>query len=234
MNEENRKIEEENSEEKGSDTHPPIPVVHTAESEEDGPKGAKNGQSAQSLQKVPRLSRIKQWMFKITAAEVGMLLLTGAIVYATFQYTKYAKRQWRTMQRQLDDGESAQAARLVVENFKTEVGQSAGQNLVQVFYSFDLKNAGQTVANQIFVGNGTGGCPDVNTVPVGGAGSLAAGTVQAHSHLTMGSWNGHDGTLDPVQSKTLISISLGWTDVFGHHHASIECFGWHQSEFVHQ
>jgi hypothetical protein len=103
MNEESGKPKEERTEEKGDDTHPPIPVIHTAESGEEGPKGEEQSENATALHHIPFLSRAKNWASKITIAEAGMLLLTIAIAWSSIVYTKYARRQWNVMRDQLPD-----------------------------------------------------------------------------------------------------------------------------------
>jgi hypothetical protein len=107
MNEEDGEIHEKRSEEKGGDTHPPIPVVDTSESEEEGPKGTEQGKEAATLNHISRLDRVKKWLSQITVAEAGMLLLTVAIAWSSIVYTKYAKRQWNVMGGQLTEMQGA-------------------------------------------------------------------------------------------------------------------------------
>jgi hypothetical protein len=96
MDEKNGKIEKEAAEEKGDNTHPPIPVVDTAESGEEGPKGTEHGENATALQQVSRLRKFWKWLSKATAAEAGMFLLTLVIAVSTTCYTKYASKQLET------------------------------------------------------------------------------------------------------------------------------------------
>lgn len=101
MNEENGQIPEKATEEKGGDTHPPVSVVNTAESCQEGPKGTEHGDNAAGLQRVSRWRTFWRWLFPMTAHEAGILLLTIVIATSTTCYTIYAKRQWKVMRDQL-------------------------------------------------------------------------------------------------------------------------------------
>jgi hypothetical protein len=97
MNGDSGEIQEKSTQEKDGDTNPPAPVTHTAESKESGTKSAGERKETANLEQISRWSRFKEWLSKITVAEVGMLLLTVAIAGSSIVYTKYAKRQWRVM-----------------------------------------------------------------------------------------------------------------------------------------
>jgi hypothetical protein len=147
MNEENGQAKEKCPEEKGDNTHPPVSAVNTVESNKEDPKGTENGRSAARLQQVSKLSGFKKWLFKITAAEVGMLLLTGAIVYATFQYTKYARRQWTVMRDQLPEIRTqAEAAKSSADTAKEAVHLSERAYITIGTPQLDYKRNAVTIA----------------------------------------------------------------------------------------
>jgi hypothetical protein len=112
MNEENGQPQEKRAKEKSDDACPPVSIIHTAESDEEGPQGTEQSKETTTLNHTSRWNRTKKWLSQITVAEAGMLLLTVAIAGSSIVYTKYAKRQWRVMRDQLPElHTSAQAAK---------------------------------------------------------------------------------------------------------------------------
>ncbi len=101
MNEKDGQIQENDAEEKGGNTHPPVSDVNPEESRKNGPKGTEQGEPSKPLQQVSKWSRFKEWLFRITVAELGMFILTLVIAGSSIYYTKYAKRQWKVMRDQL-------------------------------------------------------------------------------------------------------------------------------------
>lgn len=155
MNEENGRIQENTAEEKGGDTHPPVPVMQTAESGEERPKGTEQSNGPASLHEVSRMNRLKEWASKITIAEAGMLLLTIAIAWSSIVYTKYAKRQWRAMgesnQLNRESLTSVQRAFVVFQGTQTigvVVRDKTGEHL-NIIFSAQLENTGTTPGNGI-------------------------------------------------------------------------------------
>lgn len=67
MDEKNGKIEKEAAEEKGGNTHPPVPLVHTEDSGEEGPKGTEHGKNATALQRISLWRKFWEWLFPMTA-----------------------------------------------------------------------------------------------------------------------------------------------------------------------
>jgi hypothetical protein len=107
MNERDRQGEEKGREEESGDTHPPVPVINTAEFNQGGPKGTEHGKNAATLNHVTRTARFKRWASEITIAEVGMFFLTVVIAVSTTCYTIYANKQWPDIHTQAEAAKSA-------------------------------------------------------------------------------------------------------------------------------
>lgn len=92
--------------------------------------------------------RVFLWPFKFFDVHHGAVTAVATIVLVvlTFFYVHYSKKQWETMQRQLEDSEAKEAARLVIENFQTTIVPGEFFN---VEVKFDVTNAGGTVADDI-------------------------------------------------------------------------------------
>jgi len=86
--------------------------------------------------KQSRLRRIASWFTTVGLAEILMVLFTAVIMWATVNYTGYAKRQWRVMRKQLKemrDGSKdtkaiADAAKKQADNTE-RLAQSAGKQV---------------------------------------------------------------------------------------------------------
>ena len=66
-------------------------------------QSGEQGSECTILNRVSRWDGLKEWFFKITVAEAGMLLLTLVIAASSIIYTMYAKRQWKAMNGQLSE-----------------------------------------------------------------------------------------------------------------------------------
>jgi|ERR1700675_456222 len=66
MNEENGQPEENSPEGKSSDTHPPVPVIDTAESYKEGPKGTEQGKETAALNHISRFMCLKDILAQIS------------------------------------------------------------------------------------------------------------------------------------------------------------------------
>jgi hypothetical protein len=76
-------------------------------------------------------------------------LATVSIAGFTAFYVHYSNEQWQTMQRQGANSEAAQRADLIIEDFRVENFPTA-PNVIP-YATFTVRNAGNTVANEISV-----------------------------------------------------------------------------------
>lgn len=148
-NQPGRSDKEQDCKKETKDSPQPIMVVETASSKKDAEKGTGNGHNAENPYPRFRWQKFKNWISKITIAEALMLLLTGAIAYASITYTEYAKLQWKTMKRQLDDSEAGQRGILVVENFSPTLKTGNPGQGEFIEGEFKVTNVGHSVADQI-------------------------------------------------------------------------------------
>jgi hypothetical protein len=154
-------------------------------------------------------------------------LATIVIAWFTVELYFVSNRQWRTMQRQMTDFEAVQRAHLVIlEPFSVNKGSPHGQGWWLTDIPFQVKNVGQSVANEIgisFVGTcaddprlASGPAPpiDILAQPNPSGGSIAVGDTrpyEAHSLLTQYCIDG----LSKGTAYAWIQIAISYRDVFG-------------------
>ncbi len=150
MNEENGQPQEKRREEKGSDTHPPVPVIDPAESDESRARSAEHRKEATSLHHISRWARFCRWFKKITVAEVGMLILTVAIAASSIVYTIYAKRQWNVMRESnninRENMESVQRALVSYSGQTGQIKRLTGKKVTSLTMVLPWENTGVTPA----------------------------------------------------------------------------------------
>ncbi len=94
------------------------------------------------------IGRLARWCFLWLNDHDGAVVALATIVIAwlTFNYSDYAKKQWKSMERQADISEISQASRLVIEKVQPTIIPG---KFFEVEVAFSVKNVGPTVANDI-------------------------------------------------------------------------------------
>lgn len=150
MDGENREIQEKAPEEKGGDTHPPVPVVNAEAPNKSRSEGANQRKESATLDHISRWSRFKEWLFHVTAAEAGMFLLTLVIAASSIAYTMYAKRQWRVMRESnainRENVESVQRALVFFTGQTPIVKRLIGKKVTSLTMVIPWENTGVTPA----------------------------------------------------------------------------------------
>jgi hypothetical protein len=187
---------------------------------------------ATTIREIPNLSG---WRFLtgIKFTDVGMLLATVVIAWATVAYTSYAGKQWGTMQRQLTDYEIKERGRMVaiMTPHITEISPNAG---ALVDWNIQARNVGGSVVSEIAIDGSLaelvspsgqyaetpGSTPDLSPRPVPNGPSLAQGErFEFQRRDQIGWWQ---ETLDG-KTITILRMKVSYRDIFGQNWAVPAC-----------
>lgn len=185
--------------------------------------------SSNIMRPIETIWRGVKWCASFIEAHHGVVtaLATVAIVVLTCYYVKYAKKQWETMQRQLEDSEILDAAKLTVADFTPQI-DDLGNGMADISGDIVVKNVGPTVAQQINEARGIGDsrvppAPLTNLKPIPAENGPWIGpgdTRKFHVEFREVDWNG-------VQNGTwYLSIfeAFSYRDVFGKVEVVPACF----------
>jgi hypothetical protein len=214
---------------RGNDANNSVPHqegIRTSHRESD--KAKELAANADHKQRRPYWSRLKQAWNQTTISNKLIVLFTFIIALSNFFYTRYAKRQWVVMERQLTDVEAAQAAQIVVDDFKPDIYAGKPGQGEFITGNFTIRNAGQTIASEIYVAQSSWGSIRPPTpmyklkpIPVPNGPSLAQGQTRDYPvGVQEGNWDGVQ------QGKWFIGfdIAVNYKDVFGNSKIVSDCF----------
>ena len=168
------------------------------------------------------------------AASVSAIA-TIAIVCLTFNYVKYSKKQWETMDRQLTDYEKAEAAQVAVE-FSPTVKMGKPREGLIIDGNINIINIGQTTAVNFtamgFLWNRNLEPPKPG-IP-GIASETASVTSLDLSGIRLGSGRSQSypvgfqvSQLDEIRQgmwQSGVWVDFTYDDVFGRHYSDRDCF----------
>jgi hypothetical protein len=160
----------------------------------------------------------------------------ATVVIALFTVELYcvSSSQWKTMQQQLNDSEAVQAASVEIQNFRSEGTLTDGA------ISFDLKNMGQTRADEVVNTTFNGGydprkevssakvVQSVEAEPNVNGYSIAPDAPARHVSLPL-KWIVPQNAVAKVQSGELgwkFGVSIAYRDVFGRVHHTTDCLAY--------
>lgn len=103
MSEINRTGDEKSGDQEIGKSDDPTTRAQAINSESQDSYTANHQNKSQNPKKISHLADFKEWITRITVAEVFTIIVTAVIAWATITYTGYAKRQWRVMRDQLKE-----------------------------------------------------------------------------------------------------------------------------------
>ncbi len=163
--------------------------------------------------------------------ELAAVLLGIAVAYIYWNQLTVMSGQLGEMKRQLDDSEDIQAARLVIENFDLKVIPSLS---FTVEGSFDIRNVGGSIANEVRVSfGGHGARASINQLMLGKSRitpdpdgfSLGPGRTRQFPAGPLGS-----GRVTDVVGGTWTNtyeVEVGYRDIFNRPHTVTDCVLYH-------
>ncbi len=149
MNKKQRKRKKKKAKEKFRAANPQV-MLTEAKSANDKPAKESAGKEddAETLQQqsVSLMGRFKNWITTVTVAEVVTVLLTATIAVTTIHYTGYSKKQWQTMERQLDGMKKDQRPWMKV---RTQILAPIPKQGTAVTLGVTVANTGKTPAKGV-------------------------------------------------------------------------------------